>query len=83
MRVYPVTASCVGKGRHLRTFYHCQVALDLRRYNVRHDAVLEVIDQFVRENCPPDIEAITDLPAYDYTFPTCIAATDLRPDVVL
>ena len=62
---------------------HCQVALDLRRYNVRHDAVLEVIDQFVRENCPPDVEAITDLPAYDYTFPTCITPTDLRPDVVL
>ena len=64
-------------------FNHCQVALDLRRYNVRHDAVLEVIDQFVRENCPPDVEAITDLAAYDYTFPTCIAPTDLRPDVVL
>ena len=56
---------------------HCQVALDLRKYNVRHDAVLEVIDQFVRENCLPDVETITDLPAYDYTFPTCIAPTDL------
>ena len=62
---------------------HCQVALDLRRYNARHDAVLEVIDQFVRENCSPDVEAITDLPAYDYIFPACIAPTDLRPDVVL
>ena len=28
---------------------HCQMALDLRRYNARHDAVLEVIDQFVIE----------------------------------
>ena len=46
---------------------HCQVVLDL----------LEVIDQFVREKCLPDVEAITDLPAYDYTFPTCIAPTDL------
>ena len=27
---------------------HCQVALELRRYNSRHDAVLEVIDDFVR-----------------------------------
>ena len=37
----------------------------------------------MRENCPPGVEAITDLPAYDYTFPACIAPTDLRPDVVL
>ena len=59
------------------------MALDLRRYNARHDVVLEVIDQFVGKNCLPDVEAITDLPAYDYTFPACIATTDLRPDVVL
>ena len=48
-----------------------------RRYNARQDAVLEVIDQFVRENCLPDVEAITDLPAYDYTFPACTTPTDL------
>ena len=29
------------------------------------------------------LEAITDLPAYDYTFPTCITPTGLRPDAVL
>ena len=48
-----------------------------RKYNARHDAVLEVMDQFVRENCPPDVEVITDLPAYDYTFLACIVPTDL------
>ena len=26
---------------------------------------------------------MTDLPAYDYTFPVIIAPTDLQPDVVL
>ena len=56
---------------------HCQVVLNLGKYNTRHDAVLEVMNQFVRENCPPDVEAITDLPAYDYTFLVCIAPTDL------
>ena len=56
---------------------HCQVAFDLRRYNARHDAVLEVIDQFVRENCPPDVEAIIDLPGSVYIFPARIVPTDL------
>ena len=28
------------------------------------------------ENCLPDVEAITDLPAYDNTFPNCITPTD-------
>ena len=74
---------CGERQTLMHVLNHCQVALDLRRYNARHDAVLEVIDQFVRENCSPDVEAITDLPAYDYTFPACIALTDLRPDVVL
>ena len=62
---------------------HCQVALELRRYNSRHDAVLEVIDDFVRENCPKDLDILTDLPGSEYTFPACITPTDLRPDVVL
>ena len=33
--------------------------------------------------CSPwsDVEAITNLPAYDYTFPACSAPTDLWPDV--
>ena len=74
-RVFPVTAWERQTLAHILN--HSQVALDLRRYNVRHDAVLEVIDKFVRENCLPDVEAITDLPAYDYTFPACIAPTDL------
>ena len=54
---------------------HCQVAFNLRRYNARHDAVLEVIDQFVRENCPPDVEAITNLPGSVYIFPAHIVPT--------
>ena len=56
---------CKSCGKRLTLAYvlnHCQVALDLRRYNARHDAVLEVINQFGRENCPPDVEAITNLP---------------------
>jgi len=38
------------------------VALELRGYNSRHNAVLEVIDDFVKENCPKDLDILTDLP---------------------
>ena len=61
------TISCGGKKTLAHILNHCQVALDLRRYNAVHNAVLEVTGQFVREKCPPDVEAITDLPAYNYT----------------
>ena len=44
-------------------------------YNARHDAGLEVIDQFVTENCPPDVEAITHLPLV-YIFPAHIVPTN-------
>lgn len=41
---------------------HCHVALELRGYNSRHNAVLEVIDDFVRENCPKHLDILTNLP---------------------
>ena len=75
VRVFPVTAWERQTLAHILN--HSQVVLDLRRYNVRRDAVLEVIDQFVKENCLPDVETTTDLPTYDYTFLACILPTDL------
>ena len=63
---------------------HCQVALDLRRYNARHDGVLDVIHSFVSPNLPRGYQAIVDLPDQaPYTFPPHIATTDLRPDLVV
>ncbi len=63
---------------------HCQVALTLRRFNVRHDAVLEVISRFVSSHLPPDHHQIADLPDQPtYIFPPHIASTDLRPDLVV
>ena len=42
--------------------------MDLRRYTAVHNSeVLEVIGQFVRKECPPDVEATTDLLACDKT----------------
>ena len=58
----------------------CIKALELRRYNERHDAVLSELHQRIKEYLPPSITSIVDLE--DYQFPQHIAHTDLRPDIV-
>ncbi len=60
---------------------NCQEALQLHRYDVRHDQILEAIATTIREHLPPSTSMSVDL-SDGYTFPTHIAATDLRPDIV-
>ena len=62
----------------------CPTALQLRRYNVRHDAILTAIEQGIRPYLSEDDCLVADLPRFQpYTFPPHIAHTDLRPDLVL
>ena len=68
----------------LHVLCSCPVALQLRRFNVRHDQVLRVIFNFLTEHLPPAHSIIADL--HDeplFTFPPHIASTDLRPDIVI
>ena len=67
----------------LHTLNHCQVALELRCYNQRHDSILQVIVDSLQSQCPPDYKITADLPNTDYMFPTNAASTDLRPDLVV
>ena len=61
----------------------CPIALKLRWYNVRHDAVLEVIEKSIRPHLSEGYSLLVDLPNFHpYTFPPNIAYTDLRPDLV-
>ena len=62
----------------------CPTALNLRRYNTRHDSVLKEIEQGVRPHLSEGECLLADLPNYQpYTFPPHITRTDLRPDLVL
>ena len=62
----------------------CPTALNLRRYNTRHDSVLKEIEQGVRLHLSEGECLLADLPDYQpYTFPPHITHTDLRPDLVL
>ena len=59
----------------------CDAALQWRRYNNRHDMVLEGLHSAVRGNLPEGTTMIADLES-DYSFPAKLACTDLRPDIV-
>ena len=63
---------------------HCPTTLNLRRYNIRHDTVLAVIEQGIRSHAPNGVCVLADLPSHQpYTFPPHITHTDLSPDLVL
>ena len=74
---------CGQKQALLHIFNHCPVALELRRFNHRHDAVLIVISELVRANLTPSQEMIADLPGSTYQYPQHISCTDARPDIVV
>ena len=60
------------------------MALPLRHYNERHDAVLEVLATFFAGTLPEGYMFIADLPQFlPYLFPPHIAHTDDRPDMVV
>ena len=75
---------CGERQTLLRVLNACPKALSLRRYNERHDAVLEVLATFLAGTLPEGYTLITDLPQFQpYLFPPHIAHTDERPDMVV
>jgi len=71
---------CGERQSLLHVLNNCSVARDLRRYNHRHDAVLQEIVNFVKLKLPPATNLTADI--NEYAFPTHIVSTDLRPDIV-
>ena len=59
----------------------CKAALDLRRYNIRHDLVLTALYESITQHLPKSASSTIDL-GDKYAFPTPIVSTDLRPDIV-
>ena len=74
---------CHQRQTLLHVLNNCKVALDLRRYNQRHDSILQVIVNSLQSHCPPDHQITADLPNTNYLFPPTAASTDLRPDLVV
>ena len=72
---------CGGRQTLLHVLNNFPRALSLRRYNERHNEVLEVITSFFEDNLPPEYNLLADLPRFQpYVFPPSITVTDEWPD---
>ena len=60
----------------------CPVALNLRRFNKRHDGVLRVLASWIKDHVPSTANVIVDLPDSVYNFPTHIVKCTDRPDII-
>ena len=73
-----------GTLEHILNF--CQVALTQKRYNYRHDSVLNHLARVIIENKPDNIVVYADLTDLDLngnTIPPDILVTLSRPDLVI
>ena len=73
-----------GTLEHILNF--CQVALTQKRYNYRHDSVLNHLARVILANKPENIEVYADIPGLDLngsTIPPDILVTLSRPDLVI
>ena len=70
----------------VQTLHHvlnkCECALKMRRFNQRHDKVLEIIHSFLSGHLLREYCFTADLPQETYHFPQDIASTNSRPDLV-
>ena len=77
----PACHLCGNNQSLLHVLNNCSVARDARRYNTRHDLVLQEIASAIRPFLRPSTILSVDL-VDGYNFPTHIVPTDLRPDIV-
>ena len=73
---------CGHKQTILHILNHCEVALQLHRYNQRHDRVLAVIADVAKSFLPDGYHLTVDLDD-SYEFSTHITPTSLQPDLVV
>ena len=73
-----------GTLEHILNF--CPIALNQKRYNYRHDSVLNHLASVIIANKPDNIEVYADIPGLDLngsTIPPDILVTLSRPDLVI
>ena len=73
---------CSGNQSLIHVLNSCSVALQQRRFDQRHDAVLKIIADFIRSHMSHGYRVTADLPSEEYIRPQFLV-TDLRPDIIL
>ena len=79
----PACNLCGHRQSLLHVLNACPYTLEKRRYNTRHDAILQAIYAFLVKHLPPTKSVTADLCDQRYTFPQQIATTDTRPDITV
>ena len=74
---------CSKKQTLLHVLNNCEKALQLRRYNTRHDRILSDIADLAQKYLPDEYHLTVDLGEASYQFPLHIVPTNLRPDLVM
>ena len=72
---------CYERQSLIHALNTCPRALEARRYNLRHDSVLEKIATTISTYLQPSERMCSDLS--EYNFPQHITPTTLRPDAVI
>ena len=68
---------------HVLNCNNCEKALQLCRYNTRHDRILSDIANLAQTYLPDEYHLTVDLSEVNYQFPLNIVPTNLRPDLVM
>ena len=74
---------CGWKQTLLHVLNHCEVALKLRRYNIRQHKILHIITELAQSHLCDGYHLVSDLGEEGYHFPSHIVPTDLCPDLVM
>ena len=77
----PACTLCGGSQTLLHVLNNCTTARDLRRYNSRHDLVLQDVASTIKPHIPATTTMSVDI-GEGYQLPCRIVSTDLRPDIV-
>ena len=79
----PSCTLCGERQTLLHVLNGCRYALEKRRYDDRHNDILECIHAFLANQLTPSQNITVDLPNQFYSFPQQAACTNSRPDIVI
>ena len=79
-KLSPACTLCGENQTLLHVLNNCCSAMNLRRYNDRHDLVLQEIASAIKPYLPPTTSMSVDI-REGYNFPCHIVPTDLRPHI--
>ena len=79
----PTCQLCPERQTLQHVLNHCSTAVEMRRYNERHDDILASYYSFASTHLQPGHRITVDLPGKDYVLPQDVTTTDSRANLVI